>query len=181
MPTFSMKLPSASWQQKLQIRSAIIHHVSRNQPQSAASTSRSSFINGKDDTTTESCSSFVQGKDDTTIKPLSAAECDYGNDDDSYEPYPHDQSDDDTSLDNDDEEECNLLHHLFAPPGSNDDEDVQPSVSNLDAAAPDNPYEHPGCGNELYRDPSEEAMLDMMVLWTHQVPDVAYTMTSLCC
>jgi hypothetical protein len=82
MPTFSMKPPSASWQWKLQIRSAIIHHVSRNQPQSAASTSHSSFVNGKDDTTTESCSSFIQGKDDTTIEPLSAAERDYGNDDD---------------------------------------------------------------------------------------------------
>jgi hypothetical protein len=53
---------------------------------------------------------------------------------------------------------------LFAPPGSDDNEDGQPSASNLDAAAPDNPYEHPGCGNELYLDPSEEAMLDMMVL-----------------
>jgi hypothetical protein len=53
---------------------------------------------------------------------------------------------------------------LFTPPGSDDDEDGQPSASNLDAAAPDNPYEHPGCGNELYLDPSEEAMLDMMVL-----------------
>jgi hypothetical protein len=76
MPTFSTKPPSASWQQKLQIRSAIIHHVSRNQPQSAASTSHSSFVNGKDDTTTKSHSSFIQGKDDTTIEPLSAAECD---------------------------------------------------------------------------------------------------------
>jgi hypothetical protein len=93
-----------------------------------------------------------------------AAEHDYGSDDDSYEPYPHYQSDDDTSLDDDDEEECSLLHHLFAPPGSDDNEDGQPSASNLDAAAPDNPYEHPGCGNELYRDPSKEAMLDMMVL-----------------
>jgi hypothetical protein len=92
MPTFSMKLPSTSWQWKLQIRSAIIHHVSRNQPQSAASTSRSSFNNGKDDTTTKLCSSFVQGKDDNTIEPLSAAERDYGNDDDSYEPYPQDRS-----------------------------------------------------------------------------------------
>jgi hypothetical protein len=73
-------------------------------------------------------------------------------------------SDDDTSLDDDDEEECSLLHHLFAPPGSNDNEDGQPSASNLDAAAPDNPFEHPGCGNELYLDPSKEAMLDMMVL-----------------
>ena len=142
MPTFSTKPPSASWQRKLQIRSAIIHHVSRNQPQSAASTSRSSFVNGEDDTTTKSRSSFVQGKDDTTIEPLSAAERDYGNDNDSYEPYPHDRSDDDTSLDDDDEEECSLLHHLFAPPGSDDDEDGQPSASNLDAAAPDNPYEH---------------------------------------
>jgi hypothetical protein len=75
-----MKPPSASWQRKLQIKSAIIHHVSMNQPQSAASTSCSSFVNGKDDTTTESCSSFIQGKDDTTIEPLSAAERDYGND-----------------------------------------------------------------------------------------------------
>jgi hypothetical protein len=89
MATFSTKLPSASWQWKLQIRSAIIH-VSRNQLQSAASTSRSSFVNGEDDTTTESHSSFIQGKDNTTIEPLSAAERDYGNDDDSYEPYPHD-------------------------------------------------------------------------------------------
>jgi hypothetical protein len=39
--------------------------------------------NGKDDTTAKSHSSFVQGKDDTTIKPLSAAERDYGNDDNS--------------------------------------------------------------------------------------------------
>jgi hypothetical protein len=62
MPTFSTKLPSASWQRKLQTGSAIIHHVSRNQPQSSASTSRSSFVNGKDDTTTESCSSFIQGE-----------------------------------------------------------------------------------------------------------------------
>jgi hypothetical protein len=80
MPTFSMKPPSASWQRKLQIKSAIIHHVSMNQLQSAASTSCSSFVNGKDDTTTKSCSSFIQGKDDTTIEPLSAAERDYGND-----------------------------------------------------------------------------------------------------
>ncbi len=159
-----MKLASTSRQWKLQIRSAIIHHMSRNQPQSAASTSRSSFVNGEDDTTTESQSSFVQGKDDTTIKPLSAAECDYGNDNDSYEPYPHNQSNDNTSLGNDDEEECSLLHHLFAPPGSDDDEDGQSSASNLDAAASDNPYEQPGCGNELYLDPSEEAMLDVMVL-----------------
>jgi hypothetical protein len=112
----------------------------------------------------KSHSSFIQGKDDTTIKPLSAAEHDYGNDDDSYEPYPHDRSNDDTSLDDDDEEECSLLHHLFTPLGSNDDEDGQPSASNLDAAAPDNPYEHPGCGNELYLDPSKEVMLDIMVL-----------------
>jgi hypothetical protein len=76
MPTFSTKPPSASWQQKLQIRSAIIHHVSRNQPQSATSTSHSSFVNGKDDTTTKSHSSFIQGKDDTTIEPLPVAECD---------------------------------------------------------------------------------------------------------
>jgi hypothetical protein len=116
--------------------------VSRNQPQLAASTSRSSFVNGKDDTTTESRSSFVQGEDDTTIEPLSAAERDYGNDNDSYEPYSHDRSNDDTSLDDDDEEECSLLHHLFAPPGSKDDEDGQPPASNLDAAAPGNPYEH---------------------------------------
>jgi hypothetical protein len=83
MPTYSTKPPSASWQRKLQIRSAIIHHVSRNQPQLPASTSPSSFVNGKDDTTTESHSSFIQGKDDTTIEPLSAAKCDHGNDDDS--------------------------------------------------------------------------------------------------
>jgi hypothetical protein len=57
--------------------------VSRNQPQSTSSTSSSSFINREDDTTTKSYSSFIQGKDDTTIKPLSAAERDYGNDDDS--------------------------------------------------------------------------------------------------
>jgi hypothetical protein len=82
--------------------------VSRNQLQSATSTSRSSFINGEDDTTTESRSSFIQGKDDTTIEPLSAAEHDYGNDDDSYEPYSHNRSDDDTNLDEDDEEECSL-------------------------------------------------------------------------
>jgi hypothetical protein len=88
----------------------------------------------------------------------------YSNDDNSYEPYPHDRSDDNTSLNNNDEEECSLLHHLFAPPGSDDNEDGQPSASNLDAAAPNNPYEHPGCGNELYLDPSKEAMLDMMVL-----------------
>jgi hypothetical protein len=70
----------------------------QNQPQSAASTSRSSFVNGKDDITTESHSSFIQGKDDTTIEPLSAAERDYSNDDDSYKPYPHNRSDDETSL-----------------------------------------------------------------------------------
>jgi hypothetical protein len=116
--------------------------VSRNQPQSAASTSCSSFVNGKDDTTTESRSSFIQGEDDTTIEPLSAAERDYGNDNDSYEPYPHNRSNNDTSLNDDDEEECSLLHHLFAPPGSDDNEDGQPSASNLNAAAPDNPYEH---------------------------------------
>jgi hypothetical protein len=46
------------------------------------------------------------------------------------------------SLNDNGEEECSLLHYLFAPPGSNDDEDGQPSASNLDAAAPDNPYEH---------------------------------------
>jgi hypothetical protein len=57
--------------------------VSRNQAQSAASTSCSSFVNGEDDTTAKSHSSFIQGKDDTTIKPLSAAERDYGNDDNS--------------------------------------------------------------------------------------------------
>jgi len=50
------------------------------------------------------------------------------------------------------------------PPGSNDDEHGQPSASNLNAAAPNNPYEHPGCRNELYPDPSEEVMLYMMVL-----------------
>jgi hypothetical protein len=102
--------------------------VSRNQPQSAASTSCSCFINGEDDTTTKSQSSFNQSKDGTTIEPLSAAERDYGNDDDSYEPYPHDRSNDDNSLGDDDEEECSLLHHLFAPPGSDDDEDGQPSA-----------------------------------------------------
>jgi hypothetical protein len=44
-----------------------------------------------------------------------------------------------------------ICSHLQA--ASNDDEDGQPSASNLDAAAPNNPYEHPGCRNELYLDP----------------------------
>jgi hypothetical protein len=67
-------------------RSTTCPGISHSQP--PALLALASFVNGEDDTTTKSCSSFIQGEDDTTIEPLSAAERDYGNDDDSYEPYP---------------------------------------------------------------------------------------------